>query len=148
MAVKLSTGLKNDILTVGSIKSILDDGILTIFRGTAPADADASCGNTALVVITDNGQSTTAGNGLDFATAAAAGVLQKLSGQTWKGTNAVTGTASFYRFTKQGDGHSGSTTAERIQGTCALAGGDLNLDDLSLTAAAEQTVDSYNVVIL
>ena len=148
MAVKLSTGIKNNILASGSIKSLLDDGFLTIFRGTAPADADASCGNTALVIIRDNGQSVTAGNGLDFATSGLAGVLQKLTAQTWKGTNDVTGTASFYRFHDKADGNSASTTADRIQGGCAVVGGDLNLSDLSLTAAADQTVDAYSVVIL
>lgn len=139
--MKLSTGLRNAMLSGGSLKASLDGGEIRIYSGTVPADADASIGSATLLCTIKNG-----GSGITFG-AAAAGVLPKASGETWSGTNAATGTASFFRHVLSADDGSSSSSAVRIQGTVAAAGADLNLTSVSLTSGAPQTVDFYSVAM-
>ena len=139
MAVKVSTGLRNKILDTGSLKSRLALGFIKIYSGAAPATADAAVTGTLLCTISVS----SGGTGLTFDTAAAAGVLAKNTGETWSGVNAATGTAGYYRFSAAGDTGVLSTTEERIQGTVGLAGADLNLSSVSLTATVTQTIDYY-----
>lgn len=140
--MKISTGLRNALLSGGSLKATLAGGEIRIYSGTVPADADASIGSATLLVTIKNG-----GSGINFAASAAAGVLNKASGETWSGTNAATGTASFFRHVLSADDGSASTTASRIQGTAAVAGADLNLTSVSLTSGATQTIDFYSVAL-
>lgn len=140
--MKLSTGLRNALLSGGSLKASLDGGEIRIYSGTVPADADASIGSATLLVTIKNG-----GSGINFASSAASGVLNKASAETWSGTNAATGTASFFRHVLSADTGASSTSAVRIQGTTAVAGADLNLTSVSLTSGATQTIDFYSVAM-
>ena len=144
MSIKLSTGLRNGLLDTNDFKTALDGGFLYIYDGTPPADADAAnSGNTLLCTISVDGLGVT---GLGFDTAAASGVLSKDPAETWQGTNAATGTATFFRWTESGGTPAGaSTTEQRIQGTVGVAGADLNLSSVSLTISAVQTIDFFNV---
>jgi hypothetical protein len=146
--MKASTGLRNDMLDTGSLKSVLDDGVMRIYAGTVPATADAAIGGaTLLCEITDNDQGLGAGQGIDFEAAAVDGVLSKETTQIWSGTNAATGTASFFRIETQADDGSSSTSLQRIQGTVATSGADLNLASTSLVSAALQTIDYFSVAM-
>lgn len=146
--MKASTGLRNKMLDTGSLKSLLDDGVLRIYEGTVPADADASVGGaTLLCEITDNDQGLGASQGIDFEASAVAGVLSKASGQVWSGTNAATGTAQWFRLETQADDGSSSSTNPRIQGTISTAGADLNLASTALVSAALQTIDYFSVAL-
>lgn len=140
--MKLSTGLRNALLSGGSLKATLDGGEIRIYSGTVPADADASIGSATLLVTIKNG-----GSGINFASSAASGVLNKAAAETWSGTNAATGTASFFRHVLSADDGSSSSSAVRIQGTTAVAGADLNLTSVSLTSGATQTIDFYSVAM-
>lgn len=142
--MKASTGLRNHMLASGSLKGALDGGEIRIYAGTVPATADAAIGSaTLLCTITLEGGAT----GITFAAAAADGVLQKNASEEWSGTNADSGTATFFRHVIDSDDGSASTTALRIQGTVNTVGADLNLSSTSLVAAAEQTIDYYSVAI-
>lgn len=143
MAIKLSTGLRNGLLDTNDFKTALDGGLIYIYDGTPPADADAAnAGNTLLCTISVDGL----GSGINFDTAAASGVLSKAPAETWQGTNAASGTASFFRWSESGGTPAGaSTTEQRIQGTIGVAGADLNLSSVSLTISAIQTIDFFNV---
>jgi hypothetical protein len=145
MAIKLSTGLRNGMMDSNDFKTALDGGLLYIYDGTPPADADAAnAGNTLLCTVSLN----STGSGINFDTAAASGVLSKAPGETWSGVNAATGTASFFRFTESGGTPAGaSTTEQRIQGTIGVAGADLNLSSVGLTISATQTIDFFNVTM-
>lgn len=138
--MKISTGLRNHVLASGSLKSALDGGEIRIYAGAAPASADDAIGAaTLLVTIKD------AGAGINFDSAAAAGVIEKDPSETWNGVNAASGTASFYRHVLAADTGALSTTALRMQGDCGVAGADLNLTSVSLTSGATQTIDFYSV---
>ena len=146
--MKASNGLRNFMLDDASLKDALDDGVVRIYAGTVPATADAAIGGaTLLCEITDNDQGLGAGQGVDFEANAVSGVLSKASAQIWSGTNVATGTATFFRLETQADDGSSSTTYERIQGTIATAGADLNLQSTSLVNTELQTIDYFSVAI-
>lgn len=144
MALKTSTGLRNKLLDSAPLRTALDLGFLKIYSGTVPATADDALGSAVLLcTISNNGTAT----GLTFDAAASSGVLAKASGEVWKGTNAASGTASFYRFVAPGDTGALSTTEARMQGAIAVSGAELNLSSTTLTAAAEQTIDYFVTAI-
>jgi len=149
MAFKSSTGLRNALLDSNNFTGLMNDGVLRIYSGTVPSSADdaISGDSTLLCEITDNGQSLAGGTGIDFDSAASGGTITKDPNQTWKGTNAASGTATYFRVVQQEDGGGSSTTDERIQGTVGTSGADLNLSSVSLSSGADQTVDAFSATL-
>lgn len=141
MAIKPSTGLRNSILVTGSLKAALANGFIKIYSGTPPADADAAVTGTMLCTIGD-GDSVT---GLNLGATATAGVVEKDAGESWQGTCAATGTATYYRHVGASDTGALSTTEPRIQGTVGTVGTDLELSSVALVSAAVQTIDFYSI---
>jgi len=145
MSLKLSTGLRNKMLDTGSFKSIMDTCTLKIYSGTEPTTADAALsGNTLLCEIFEDNDGVTT---LTFNAAAADGVIQKNSGETWEGTNAASGTATFYRLELSSDTQGSSTTEARVQGSIGLSGAELNLTNTALLSAATQKIDYYSIAL-
>ena len=140
MAIKASTGLRDMLLSTGSLADALDLGFINIYSGAAPATADDAATGTLLCVISNN----STGTGLTFA-AAANGVLPKSDLEVWSGLNLEAGTASYYRHVAVGDTAGLSTTEPRLQGTISVAGADMNMTSTNLAANATQTVDFYTV---
>lgn len=141
MTVKTSTGLRNKVLDTGSLKTIFAAGFLKIYTGAEPASADDAATGTLLCTVSVN----STGTGTNMAAAAVAGVLPKLASEVWSGVNAASGVAGYYRHVAAGDDGTLSTTQVRIQGSVAVAGADLNISDVNLTAAATQTIDYYSI---
>jgi len=142
MAFKISTGLRDHMLATGSLKAGIDGGVIRIYSGSEPSDADAALGAAVLLcTISDNG----GGGGISMDTTPASGILSKAPAETWKGTNAATGVASFYRFSSLTDGGLLSTTEKRAQGTVGTLNADLLLADVNLTISQEQRVDFYSI---
>lgn len=141
MPISMSTGLRDQLLASGSLKSIFDPGSeIRIYGGTVPATANDGVGSATLLCVIRNG-----GAGITFASTAAAGTLEKNASETWSGTNGASGVATFYRHVLTGDADTTSTTAPRYQGTVATVGADMNLTSASLTAGATQTIDFHSV---
>jgi len=143
MALIPSTGLRNKMLDTGSLKTIMAAGLIKIYSGAVPATADAAVTGTLLCTISIGG----AGTGINFEAAAVSGVLAKATAETWSGTNAATGTASYYRHVAAADDGTLSTTQARLQGTVSTVGADMNLSSVSLVAAASQAIDFYSVTL-
>lgn len=143
MALKSSTGLRNKLMDTGSLKSIFAGGLIKIYGGAAPADADAAATGTLLCTISNN----STGAGINFDAAAAGGVISKAAAETWSGNNVATGTATHYRHVAAADDGTLSTTQARIQGTISVVGADLNLSSVALVNAAPQAVDFYSVTL-
>lgn len=141
MPIKISTGLANKLLDTGSLKTIMAAGFLKIYTGAPPADADAAATGTLITTISNNATAT----GINFDTAAAAGVLAKAPAEVWSGVNGSTNTAGYFRHVAVGDTAAVSTTQARVQGTIGVTGADLNLTSVALTSAATQVVDFYTV---
>lgn len=75
-------------------------------------------------------------NGLRF-DKAVAGVLSKVTADTWSGNGLVAGTAGWFRVREGGDSGGGaSTTAMRVDGSVATTGADMNLGSLAVTSGA------------
>lgn len=144
MTLKASTGLRNAILGDSSLKDALDGGLIKIYAGAAPASADDAVGGATLLCTISLAS---AGTGINFDTAAVAGVLSKAPAETWSGANAASGAAAWYRHVAAGDDGTLSTSQARIQGTVGVAGADLNLSSVDLVIAATQTIDFYSVAL-
>ena len=142
--MKRSTGLRNYLLDTGSMKAALAGKVIIIYEGTEPATADAAIGGAVpLVTISVDGT----GTGVTMEATASGGQLVKNTSEVWKGTIAANGTASFFRMQTPADSGASSTTAVRIQGTCALNGGDMDLSTLSLILGNEREINSFVVSI-
>ena len=142
MTLKTSTGLRNKMLDTGSLRASLGAGFIHIYAGAEPATADDAIGAATLLTTISNASTAT---GITFEAAASAGVLPKLASEIWSGLNVAGGVASFYRHVAAGDTGALSTTQARIQGTCGLAGADMNLSNTTLANGATHTVDFYQV---
>lgn len=142
MALKTSTGLRNQLLDTASLRDILDLGFIKIYAGTVPATADDAIGSATLLTTISNDSTAT---GLTMAAEAIDGVLFKEDTETWSGVNVAGGSATFYRHVAAGDTGALSATQARIQGTIAVAGADMNLTSTTLSNGATQTIDYYTL---
>ncbi len=141
--LKLSTGARNALLATGSFRSTFGNHVIEIYSGAEPATADAAIGAAVLLCVISLNST---GAVLTWEAAAAAGAITKDLTDIWSGVNEVVGgVASFFRMQTVADDGSASTTAVRLQGNCALAGGDLNLSSLTLVGGATTTIDYGNV---
>ena len=144
MGMKISTGLAKAMLDTGSFKTNLSGMKLKIYSGTEPASADSALGSAVLLcTISDAGGA----GALSFATNAVGNVLEKLASQTWSGTNAASGTASFCRLVLASDTGASTSTEVRVQGDVGVAGKFLNLSNTVLTSGAVQNVDYLSVTM-
>ena len=139
----LSTGMRNKLMDTGSLKSILAGGLIKIYSGVPPSNADAAATGTLLCTVSLSG----AGTGINLDTAAVSGIIAKAPAETWSGNNLATGVATYFRHVAAGDTAANSTTEARIQGLIATVGADLNLSSTSLASGAPQTIDYYSVTI-
>lgn len=142
MAIKLSTGLRNSMLDTGSIKTALNLGLIKIYGGTAPVDADSALTGTLLCTISIS----SGGTGLTLGTAVS-GSIPKTSAETWSGVNVAGGTATHFRWVAAGDTGVLSTTEKRMQGTCGTAGADLNMSSVNLTYLATQNLNAASITL-
>lgn len=142
MALKLSTGLRDHLLTTGDFRSGVGGGVIRVYNGPIPATADAALsGNTLLVVISNN----STGAGITMNTTSASGVLGKNPAEVWSGTVVANGTPTFYRYSPLTDDFSLSTTAKRLQGTVGSAGFDLNFANTAFVAGEVKRVDTFDI---
>lgn len=142
MGLKASTGLRNAVLSDNPLRTVMAGGRINIYAGTEPATADDAVGGATLLCVISNNST---GTGINFDTAAVAGILSKAPAEVWSGINAATGTATWYRHVAVGDTGASSTTQPRIQGSINAAGGDMVLSNPALTSGATQTLDYYSV---
>ena len=138
MSEKMSTGLANYLLAGGGdLKTAFATGEIRIYSGTPPATSDAALSGNTLLCTVKNGTAA-----LTFGTASG-GVMAKTGTETWSGTNAATGTASFYRLVNSADDGTLSTSLKRIQGTIGAGGADLNVGSVALVSAAVFTINYF-----
>lgn len=142
-ATKTITKLKG-----GSFADLMSTGVLRIYSGSQPADADTTESGTLIVTITlaSGAHNTTTGiNGLQLEESAVSGVLGKESGQVWSGVAANTATAGWFRFYDKSHTTGASTSAIRFDGSIATSGAQLNMASTSITAAQTVTIDSFDI---
>jgi hypothetical protein len=119
-----------------AFRSLLNSGLLTIYAGDAPVNADTACTTQApLVSLTFN---TTA---FAAATTTSPGVLS--ANALTAGNSTATGTAVFFRCL-------GSATTCYVQGTIGTTAStsfDLLLNSIALTSGASVSISSFTHTI-
>ena len=144
MTIKISTGLQNGMLATGPFRTVMNLCKVNIYAGAVPSAADDSIGGATLLTAVTNDATAT---GLTFEATASAGTISKTLAEIWRGVNVATGDATFFRMVLLSDDGTSSTTQPRVQGTVAVAGGDMNLSSTSLTSGASQTLDFCAVAL-
>jgi hypothetical protein len=157
--LKVSTATANAALNGTGFKEQFDGGLLYLYAGPVPADADVALDmstlHTEAVIISESGS----GDGLTF-DAPAGGVLGKAASETWSGvpdTNGYQGSLTtiaptFYRFcagSDNGRGAANTSTGYRVQGTVGgpNSGADLQLGNATVTEGVSQPVGAFSWTI-
>lgn len=150
MALRFSTGLRDDILGTSDLKTTMTDGVIRIYTGVQPASADNAPTGTQLGLVTVDAGAFTPGsptNGLEFGTPSG-GVIAKAVAETWKMVATAAGTAGWFRFVGNAvDNDSESTTLPRIDGSIARTGGDLNLSVVVFEVSTPVTIDVFQLTM-
>ena len=142
MAEKFSTGHAQAVCA--AVKTNYANGVLAIFSGAQPTDANATEGaGLLLALITLSSGAFTAGvatNGLNFDDPVS-GVLSKAAAETWSGNGTAAAgasgtTATWFRFYANDYVTGASTTAKRFDGTI---GSTLSTAELKLTVTTVVT---------
>jgi hypothetical protein len=144
--IHFSTVLSNALLATGSLKSLIDGSKIYVYSGPVPADGNVAIDGSCVLLATISN----AGAGVTFNGAPANGVLQKTAAETWSGTCAATGVASFYRTGVGADTGSGVAGAGnyRVQGTIGTdASFDLVFATTSLVATQPQPINTYQLIL-
>lgn len=150
MSLKYSTGFRNaqvlSVLGAGSAPPVMDGGVLAMYAGTTPPDADAALGSAVLLAtysVNDDGTPLAWGT-------PAGGTASKVAGDIWRATAVATGTPKFFRYQQPGDDGELSTTAVRIQGKVGLLSDpevDLALSSLAVVSGAPLAIDSASATV-
>ena len=146
--MKFSTGMVEAQANAGGMKSTLDSGIIYIYSGSQPTDADNAATGTLLALITLNGDAFTHGspaNGLVFENPGG-GVCRKPAAAVWRGVGIAAGQAAWFRFSGNAlDNQGSSTTLPRIDGTIGTSGADLIVSTRSVAVGVPLSVDVFAV---
>lgn len=145
MSIKISTGAWEALLSTSSFKGVFDNGVLCIYSGAQPADADAAENGTLLAEVNVDGATFTPGGGSGLTFAAASGKsISKTGSETWKADFAAAGAMAWFRFYDNDKVTGASTSAKRFDGrvgtsradlevvtTAATVGGSITLSDIT-----------------
>ena len=112
-----------------------------IYQGTMVTNADtAASGGNLLVTVSLNGS----GTGLTF-TESSNGIIEKPVADTWTGSIAQSGTATWFRFYEYGDDpHTLSTTAARFDGTVGTSSTDMIVGSTTLTYLLTYQINGFS----
>lgn len=154
----VATAINNNPANVFVVASNSGAGVLTLtarrgagatMNGWVPSGTATTLTIGTAVNIGSGVAGVTAVNGLNWGESAA-GVLSKLTSQTWSGVAAATGTAGWFRFeaaTTDAGALDSSEAVLRMDGAVATSGAELNMTPTSITSGATQTIDSFTVTL-
>ena len=149
---KLNHGMRGVILT--AYKTSLNDGVIGIYEGQAPANPKDAETGALLVWITQDGQPFTPGqpdNGLSLDVIThedTLSVLSKTAGENWAGPGLSNGQAGYWRYYDNSRITGASTVSVRIQGSVGLANADMILGSVNVKVGVPVTVNEFNITKL
>lgn len=150
MAIQISTGLRQNMLNATGFKTSFAAGVIYIYTGPQPLNADTAVQGSLLGKVTLNGGAFSFGtstNGLNF-DVPVSGVISKAVAETWTMIATATGTAGWFRLMgNPADALGSSTTLPRVDGAIAQSGGDLNISSTSIVTAAPTTIDVFQFTL-
>jgi len=150
MAERFSTGLRNEVGKSGgsSYADALLNGVIYLFTGTQPSDADQSELTYSVVcIISAGGLTFTPGsptNGINLDTAVG-GIIYKAAAEEWKGTNLISGKIGWGRFYGNLRTQDASTTAIRFDFAVSQSGAELTLGTTDAEAGGETKINEFEV---
>jgi len=148
MSLKLSTGLRNMMLTGTGLQEAFNDGVIYIYTGSQPIDADTAVGGQLIGKVTVNAGAFTFGsptNGLSF-DAPVLNVISKAAAEAWSMVATAAGTAGWFRLMgNANDALGASTVLPRIDGSIGISGSDLNLANITFVVSTPLTVDVFQL---
>jgi len=133
----------------GSLQELLLDGIIHIFSGTQPADANDTEDSTKLMEVTISSGAFVPGapgNGLEIS-GPTSGVIGIYPGDVWSGVGIVDGTAGWFRFYSNAENTGADPSAVRLDGVCGTSNAQLNMSSLLISAGATTTIDSFIITM-
>ncbi len=143
MALRLSTGTRQDMLGTNDFQTVFAASFINIYSGAQPSGADDAASGTLLATIYSDG----AAVGVNF-DAPVAGAISKAIAETWSGLALTDGTAGWFRLYEAGDAPGGSSgTASRIDGNIATSGADMNMSTTFIANGAVQTISTFTVTL-
>lgn len=154
MAIRLSTGCVNALAgntSTGdaSLRDIFHEGVIAVYTGTQPANADTAESGTLLGYITVASGEFTPGsgtNGLIWQNAVN-GVCPKPTETEWSITPIADGTAGWARLYDNARTTGASTSAKRIDMACGVGVGELRWTTTTFTTGVKFTIDTLNLGI-
>lgn len=136
MPHRFSTGLVKKMVDTGSVRATMTGGKIMIFSGSQPTSADDATTGTKLWEC----------DPITFDADGTGGILRQTAAADWTSTILANGTAAYYRICASGDtGLLSSTTAARMDGTVATAGGQMNLATLAFVLGAPFVVTDAQI---
>lgn len=144
MAFKFSEEVRRQQCVVGSLKSILDGSVIRLYSGPTPASSDSAIlpSNVLLCEITNGGAPVT------FESAASGATLTKSLSEIWQGSNAASGTTTFFRMLKPSDSGGAYANEVRIQGTVGGPAADLTISNTALVSGAPTQLQYFAISML
>lgn len=144
MTIRQSTGLRTLLAGNSGFKEAMNNGCIELRSGTQPASADDAATGTLLALVTQDGGAFTPGsptNGLALGTPADGAVAK--SGN-WQYTGIAAGTIGWFRYrANAADAGGSSTSLVRMDGSCGVGSGDLQLAALALAVGQPGTIDAF-----
>jgi hypothetical protein len=137
------------LLNSRAFKDIFRDGVLEIYSGSQPSDADQAETGTKLARITVNSGAFVPGaaaNGLEFGDPAS-GSIAKSGSEVWSGVGLANGVVGWFRFYTNMYDTGASPTKARFDGSIGVSGSSAQMIVATTTIAlnAPVTVNTFSV---
>jgi len=146
MSIRMSTGAMNSILSSASFKDTFANGVLCIYSGPQPANADMVETGDLLAEVTIDGAAFTPGGGVGLNFADAIGkAISKEAGETWKGNYLTAGTMGWFRFYANDKTTGASTAAIRLDGNIGTSRADIIVTSTVATVGGSITFDEFTL---
>jgi len=130
------------------LRGIFKNGVIRVYSGAQPINADAAPTGTLLGSITKDGAVFTPGtatNGLNFG-APVGRVVSKSDTEIWQFKGAAAGTIGWVRFQANAvDNDLTSTTLSRIDMSVGITSGDIRFSTVTSTVGAPTNIDFFSL---
>ena len=142
MAIRMSRDLKNSLLFGDNLVTALDYGVIQIYTGEQPEDANSAPTGTLLASITNNGLEWQQGSftgGLRLVPVPALSYAVKPASQFWVLKAVQTGEAGWWRF------RSNASASLNMDGAITAPQNELFIGDSALTEDEERVIQLFQI---
>lgn len=149
--MKLSTATCNGMLKDKGFKEQFENGVIELYSGPQPVNADAAVQGLLLGLVTQDGGTFVPGNptnGLSFDDPVNK-VIQKAAAEDWEMTGLNVGTIGWGRL--KGNvadlGAGADTTHSRVDFSVGISGADLNLANITIAIGTPVTINTFALTL-